>query len=882
MPLSFLRQIDFDLAYLGLLTQAGLKPLSRWEKVLGERDMDAIEKLGLHTGFVQRKLLNGETTTEFIFSRFETNIDMYLSHFEGKPIDKSVNTQHLEGFLFGFPPCCVENFAHYGYRPNRLDAADQGILFHWSCPDCQITPLLLPEYRRIHRLCEDIFAGKMVEMENEQKQVNKWLKQGVALAASVALVAAGVGFYLPDKAAASPLNDDDPHWRPLPDFDLDGDYLYDHEESRLGMSPDMPDTDGDGRLDGVQLAQELHAIYKTLPHEEYADQPFVIDHKMWGLEQCAVCGDTVNMGYAEIVNPLENLSIEVPYIALHYMQHGSFFYSGDVHHSVRINPGVLKVVLESDGTAHRLEIYNDADKDGLPDQDEPFLGTDPENADSDGDGLVDGVQLARLLAAKIDSLPRHECKDSVYVVEHYAKGVEDCQVCGLSINMGYFEIINPKEKLKIDVPVIAHHYMQCGGFRYEGDFNIGMVNMSLLKTVLEADGSEHHLPIYGDADNDGLQDDVEARFDCKVDNPDTDGNGVPDGVQLSQKLWREIEALPRYVQDNQPYRLEFEMDGTDICAVCGTVVNMGFMEIHNPPEDFVVAIPYLALHYMEHGSFAYDGDYHSTRLIDPRKPDCALHSDGTMHILPIDNDSDNDGLNDVEESHFDTDPRNPDSDSDGVVDGAELAKAYAAAIDSLPCEAGDNGLWVKHCGNRGVESCGICGKWENMGWLELINPKLDSTMQIPYIAHHYMHHGSFAYDGSVNGKGRIDPIELATLFGETPTAIESPDVQKPDGFVLQQNYPNPFSANGKVMAKNPGTSIRYQIGGNEPVHVELKVFNLLGQPVRVLIDEELAAGQHQVIWDGRDAWGASLPAGVYLYRMRAGGFVQAKKVILTK
>ena len=882
MNFTFLRQIDFDLAYLGLLTQVGVKPLSRWEKVLGERDTDAIEQLDLHTGFVQRKLLNGETTTEFIFSSFETNIDMYLSYFDGKPIDKSVNTQRLEGFLFGFPPCCVENFAHYGYQPNRLDTADQEILFHWSCQNCQVTPLLLPEYRRIHKLCEDIFTGKNVEQE-WQKPANEWFKKGVALAASVALVAAGVGFYLPDKAAASPLNDDDPHWRSLPDFDLDGDYLYDHEESRLGMSPDMPDTDGDGRLDGVQLAQELHAIYETLLHEEREDQPFVIDHQMWGLEQCAVCGVTVNMGYAEIVNPLENLYIEVPYIALHYLQHGSFGYSGDVHESGRVNPGVLKVVLESDGTAHRLEIDNDADHDGLPDPDEPFLGTNANDTDSDDNGVVDGVQLARLLAAKIDSLPRHESKDSVYVVEHYAKGVEDCQVCGLLINMGYFEIINPKEKLKIDVPIIAHHYMQCGGFRYEGDFNIGMVNMSLLKTVLEADGSEHHLPIYGDADNDGLHDDVEARFDCKVDNPDTDGDGVPDGVQLSQELWREIETLPRGVQDNHPYRLEFEMDGTDNCAVCGTVVNMGFMEIHNPLEDFKVAIPYLALHYLEQGSFAYDGDYHSTRQIDPRKPDYALHSDGTMHILPVDGDTDEDGLTDEEESHFETNPQNPDSDFDGVVDGAELAKAYAAAIDSLSREPQTDSLWVNNCAQRGFEYCAICGDTPNMGYLEVINPVTDDTIRIPYIAHHYLHHGSFAYDGSVHRNGRIDPIELAKLFGEIPTMIDSPNVQKPDGFVLQQNYPNPFSASGKVVAKkNPGTLIRYQIGGNKPLHVELKVFNLLGQPVWTLVNGEQPAGQYKVIWEGQDSQGASLPAGVYLYRMRAGEFVQTKKVILTK
>jgi hypothetical protein len=93
----------------------------------------------------------------------------------------------------------------------------------------------------------------------------------------------------------------------------------------------------------------------------------------------------------------------------------------------------------------------------------------------------------------------------------------------------------------------------------------------------------------------------------------------------------------------------------------------------------------------------------------------------------------------------------------------------------------------------------------------------------------------------------------------------------PGEYNLSQNYPNPF---------NPTTSISF----NLPVagHVELAVYNLLGQKVATVVDGTLAAGQHEVIWNGRDEDGQSVSTGVYLYRIESGEFNQIKKMILIR
>jgi hypothetical protein len=134
--------------------------------------------------------------------------------------------------------------------------------------------------------------------------------------------------------------------------DLDGDMLTDVEELACGY--DLRDSDQDGDLlpDGIELAHQCCEVIELLP--EYSGEPgsvppkVVYKEKYWlrGLEECHICGEAVNMGYWIIVNPILGEQMEVPEISRHYMEHGSFCYSGDVHGKGRLDVALLVRLLE--------------------------------------------------------------------------------------------------------------------------------------------------------------------------------------------------------------------------------------------------------------------------------------------------------------------------------------------------------------------------------------------------------------------------------------------------------------------------------------------------------------------------------------------------------
>ena len=88
---------------------------------------------------------------------------------------------------------------------------------------------------------------------------------------------------------------------------------------------------------------------------------------------------------------------------------------------------------------------------------------------------------------------------------------------------------------------------------------------------------------------------------------------------------------------------------------------------------------------------------------------------------------------------------------------------------------------------------------------------------------------------------------------------------------LSQNSPNPF---------NPETTIRYGLPWSGKA--QLKVYNVLGQEIRILQDGLKPAGIHRVVWDGRDAYGRTLASGVYLYRLVADDFRAVKRMLLLR
>ncbi len=93
----------------------------------------------------------------------------------------------------------------------------------------------------------------------------------------------------------------------------------------------------------------------------------------------------------------------------------------------------------------------------------------------------------------------------------------------------------------------------------------------------------------------------------------------------------------------------------------------------------------------------------------------------------------------------------------------------------------------------------------------------------------------------------------------------------PEEYELAQNYPNPF---------NPSTIISYALPKDGSV--KLVIYNIMGEVVRVLADDEMSAGYYSVQWDGRNNSGSLLPSGVYLYSINSGEFSATKKLTLMK
>ena len=128
---------------------------------------------------------------------------------------------------------------------------------------------------------------------------------------------------------------------------------------------------------------------------------------------------------------------------------------------------------------------------------------------------------------------------------------------------------------------------------------------------------------------------------------------------------------------------------------------------------------------------------------------------------------------------------------------------------------------------------------------------------------------SSIYEASVSAiytEGESDPIVVP--FTYRPTAN---DGTLPMVTALTGNYPNPF---------NPQCTISYSIANNAPV--ELNIYNARGQHVRTLVNKDMEAGAHQVIWNGTDDDGNGIASGIYYYKMNSGKFTSSKKMVLMK
>ena len=137
-------------------------------------------------------------------------------------------------------------------------------------------------------------------------------------------------------------------------------------------------------------------------------------------------------------------------------------------------------------------------------------------------------------------------------------------------------------------------------------------------------------------------------------------------------------------------------------------------------------------------------------------------------------------------------------------------------------------------------------------WILVSQGILDTLVQAMGI------NGLYIFAGGSGGVWRR-PLD------EMITAVESLS-ELPINFDLEQNYPNPF---------NPTTTIKYSVP--KLSFVTIKIYDVLGSEVAALVNEEKPVGTYELRWDAEN-----LPSGVYFYQLKAGSFVQTKKMLLLK
>ena len=129
----------------------------------------------------------------------------------------------------------------------------------------------------------------------------------------------------------------------------------------------------------------------------------------------------------------------------------------------------------------------------------------------------------------------------------------------------------------------------------------------------------------------------------------------------------------------------------------------------------------------------------------------------------------------------------------------------------------------------------------------------------------------FSTPGSFPYHCAIHTSMLATVIVSPTSVGDENSAGVPKNYILQQNFPNPF---------NSSTLISYYLPKKGKVNLE--VYNILGQRIRILAEREEEPGLKIISWEGKDDRGLNVPTGIYFYRLTAQDFVDTKKMVYLK
>lgn len=190
------------------------------------------------------------------------------------------------------------------------------------------------------------------------------------------------------------------------------------------------------------------------------------------------------------------------------------------------------------------------------------------------------------------------------------------------------------------------------------------------------------------------------------------------------------------------------------------------------------------------------------------------------------------------------------------------------SADEIPGGAPDDSTWHK----IGINAVGN-QFWFYLDGQEFPGCPYTDTTSTPLLSNGFVGTYAFILDFNPTNAVPQNSLYIDDIVVKAPlSAIEDQAVSHiPAGFRLDQNYPNPF---------NPTTIISFELPSSQTV--QLAVYNSLGEKVRTLGSGVFSAGVHSVSWDGKNDFSGESPAGIYYYKIRAGKFVQTRKMLLIK